>query len=69
MVATMAARILRDVLAEAESRIQRLPPEEARAALAAGAVLVDIRSSDARRRDGVVAGSVHIPRTVLEWRL
>lgn len=34
-----------------------------------GAFLVDTRSSDARRRVGVVPGAVHIPRTVLEWRL
>ncbi len=34
----------------------------------AGAILVDTRSSEDRERDGVVPGSFHIPRTVLEWR-
>ena len=49
--------------------IRRLDPETAWAAAAAGeALIVDIRSDDERRRDGVVQGSLHVPRTVLEWR-
>jgi rhodanese-related sulfurtransferase len=32
-------------------------------------LIVDIRSDDDRRRDGVVPGALHIPRTVLEWRV
>ena len=35
----------------------------------AGALLIDIRSSEDRERDGIVPGSLHIPRTVLEWRM
>ena len=34
-----------------------------------GALLIDIRSDTSRDRDGIVPGSLHIPRTVLEWRL
>jgi rhodanese-related sulfurtransferase len=30
---------------------------------------VDIRSADVRTRTGVVPGTFHIPRTVLEWRV
>lgn len=57
------------LLEEARRRIApRLSPQEALAATADGAVLVDLRSEDARRRTGVIPGSVHIPRTVLEWR-
>jgi rhodanese-related sulfurtransferase len=48
--------------------IRRYLPDEARAAAEHGAQLVDIRSADARRRDGVIPGAVHVPRTVLEWR-
>ena len=33
-----------------------------------GALLVDVRSDSDRARDGVVPGSLHVPRTVLEWR-
>jgi rhodanese-related sulfurtransferase len=58
-----------DLLDRAASRIRRYAPHGAREAAAAGAILVDIRSADARERDGVIPGSVHIPRTVLEWRV
>jgi rhodanese-related sulfurtransferase len=59
-----------ELLEQARSRIQRLSPAAAWAALQAGdAVIVDIRSDAARGRDGVVPGSVHVPRTVMEWRL
>jgi rhodanese-related sulfurtransferase len=34
-----------------------------------GAALVDLRSEDERRREGIIPGSLHIPRSVLEWRL
>jgi rhodanese-related sulfurtransferase len=53
----------------AEARITRLEPAEALAAVESGALLVDIRSELDRDRDGVVPGSLHVPRTVLEWRL
>jgi rhodanese-related sulfurtransferase len=53
----------------ARARIERLVPTEAFAATQRGALLVDIRSDLERERDGIVPGSLHIPRTVLEWRL
>ena len=63
-------RSVDDLLAEAQERIApRLGPEDAQRALADGALLVDLRSQDERRRDGVVPGSLHIPRLVLEWRV
>ena len=63
------ARSLDELLAAAAATIDRLQPPEAWAAVEAGAVLVDTRSTDARRLYGVVPGSLHVPRTVLEWRL
>jgi rhodanese-related sulfurtransferase len=63
------ARTLAQLLADASTRIERLEPAEAYAATEAGALLVDIRADADRERDGVVPGSLHIPRTVLEWRL
>jgi len=53
------------MLGEARARIVRYTPEEA---AAAEALIVDLRSRDERDRDGVVPGSVHVPRSVLEWR-
>jgi ADP-ribose pyrophosphatase YjhB (NUDIX family)/rhodanese-related sulfurtransferase len=58
------------LLDEARSRIgPRLSPAEASAAQAAGALLVDIRPVEQRRRDGEVPGALVIDRNVLEWRL
>jgi rhodanese-related sulfurtransferase len=60
---------LADLIERASRAIERLAPVEALAAMRHGAILVDIRSDTARRRDGIVPGSLHVPRTVLEWRL
>jgi MFS family permease len=58
------------LLAEAQRRIApRHSPEQAQEAQAAGAVLVDLRSHDERRRSGIIPCSVHVPRSVLEWRV
>lgn len=62
-------RTIDEVLADARRRIDRLTPEQAAAEAAAGAVLVDTRDSGDRTREGAIEGSVHIPRTVLEWRV
>jgi rhodanese-related sulfurtransferase len=61
-------RTLADLLADAEARIVRYSPAEALRASEAGALIVDIRSDSDRARDGIVPGSLHLPRTVLEWR-
>jgi rhodanese-related sulfurtransferase len=58
-----------DLLREARSCLDRLEPDQALAAQRDGALLVDTRSSDERRRDGVIPGSLHIPLSVLEWRV
>jgi rhodanese-related sulfurtransferase/SAM-dependent methyltransferase len=62
-------RTVDDLVAEAREAITRLSPREAWEARLAGARLIDIRSEASRTRDGIVPGSFHIPRTVLEWRL
>jgi rhodanese-related sulfurtransferase len=54
-----------EMLAAARERIDRYTPAEA---AAADALIVDLRSADVRARDGIVPGSVHVPRSVLEWR-
>ena len=62
-------RTLEQLLTAARDRITRLEPAEALAAVEEGAVIIDIRSDFDRDRDGIVPGSIHVPRTVLEWRL
>jgi rhodanese-related sulfurtransferase len=62
------ARSIDEVLADARSRLVRLPPPEAAARVAAGAVLVDIRPAAQRQREGEVPGALVVERNVLEWR-
>jgi rhodanese-related sulfurtransferase len=57
------------LLDEARARFRRLSPAEAAGACAAGALLVDIRPAEQRRREGEVPGARAIERNVLEWRL
>jgi rhodanese-related sulfurtransferase len=57
-----------ELLERARAGLARLDPAAARAAIDAGAVLVDIRAESQRERDGVVPGSVFVARNVLEWR-
>jgi rhodanese-related sulfurtransferase len=57
-----------ELLARARSGLDRLGPDQANAAVAEGALLVDIRSESQRAADGVVPGAVWFARNVLEWR-
>ena len=58
-----------DLLAAARGRLRRLSAPETYEAMGDGAVLVDIRSQDQRRAQGVIPGSLWFPRNVLEWRI
>jgi rhodanese-related sulfurtransferase len=57
------------LLAHAREGLARLSPEEARDAVAAGALLVDIRPQWQRVDDGEIPGSLVVERNHLEWRL
>lgn len=61
--------LLAGLVEEASAQITRFSASGALAATQADAVILDIRSPDARRADGIIPASVHIPRTVLEWRV
>ena len=62
-------RSLTRLIDRAARQITRCSAPEALRRSSSKAVVVDIRSDDARRRLGVIPGSLHIPRTVLEWRV
>jgi rhodanese-related sulfurtransferase len=57
------------LLEAARARLERLEPSAALAALDEGALLIDTRCAELRRDSGVIPGSVHIPLSVLYWRL
>lgn len=48
---------------------ERVGPDEAAAAAAEGALLVDIRYAALREKDGLIPGALIIERNELEWRL
>jgi rhodanese-related sulfurtransferase len=61
-------RSIDSLLAEARTSLDRLSPAQARAALAEGAVLVDIRPAAQREAEGSPSGALVVERNVLEWR-
>ncbi len=56
------------LLEQARRQIERLSPADAHRAAAGGAIIVDLRCQEDRLSNGAIPGSVHVPRTVLEWR-
>ncbi|OKK14508.1 MULTISPECIES: rhodanese-like domain-containing protein [unclassified Streptomyces] len=58
-----------ELLERVRSGFERLGPEEAGAAAADGALLVDIRYAELRARDGLIPGALVVERNELEWRL
>lgn len=57
------------LLADARSRLRRLTPEDAAAAVAQGQRLVDIRPAWQRAAEGEIPGALIVERNHLEWRL
>jgi rhodanese-related sulfurtransferase len=62
------AQTIDEVLAAARARLSRLSPWQAQAAVAAGAILVDIRPHAQRLTEGEIPGALTVERNVLEWR-
>jgi len=57
------------LLVAARADLDRVLPHDLATEIAAGALVVDTRPVEQRRRDGEIAGAVVIDRNVLEWRL
>ncbi len=57
-----------EVLDRARTRLGRLSPAQACAAIGDGAVLVDIRPAAQRAAEGEIPGAMIVERNVLEWR-
>ena len=56
-------------LAAARALLERVTPQQTKALLDAGGLVVDTRTETQRRQTGHIPGAVVIDRTVLEWRL
>src|SRR5438105_12036758 len=60
---------INELLDQARRRLIRVTAEQAAAEQAAGALLVDTRTSEQRSRDGQIPGALEIDRTVFQSRL
>jgi rhodanese-related sulfurtransferase len=67
-VVAHTTRSVDDLVYRARSRLGRLNPVEAQAAIGAGAILVDTRPQAQRQTEGAVPGALLVERNVLEWR-
>ncbi len=66
----MSRRSIDHLVEDARRTLRRLTPHEAWAAARDGAVLVDTRSEDERRRQGwLIPGAEHHPLSTVLWRL
>jgi rhodanese-related sulfurtransferase len=57
----------KDLVEQARAEITELSPAEAQAAVAKGALIVDIRDVRELEREGTIPGSFHAPRGMLEF--
>jgi rhodanese-related sulfurtransferase len=63
------SQTINELLEAARARLDRLDPSRAFEAAASGALIVDTRCAEARHASAVIPGSVHVPLSVLFWRL
>ena len=63
----MAAKTAADLVREAKQQVENLTPQQVKEELATGNVtLIDIRESE-ELQNGIIPGSVHAPRGMLEF--
>ena len=65
----MNRRNVNDLLRESRRGLSRVEPQEAAELSAAGAHLIDVRTSEQIASDGHIPGALEISLNVLEWRL
>jgi rhodanese-related sulfurtransferase len=57
-----------ELVADAKSRIVNLDVDTVAREIADGALVVDLREEAERRATGAIAGAVHVPRGLLEFK-
>jgi len=63
-------RTITDLLETARTQLDRLEPKAAHQAMLAGeALLIDTRCTEQLRDGGQIPGAIHVPLSVLYWRL
>mgnify|MGYP006146711897 FL=1 len=61
-------RTVKDMMAEANTLVERIGVEAARRKIAQGALVLDVRDAPEVENQGKVAGSLHVSRGMLEFR-
>ena len=59
---------VKDLVAAANAVVPRISVDEAKQKIEAGALVVDVRDAAEVEKSGKVAGAVHVPRGMLEFR-
>ena len=62
------AKSAKDLVAAANAVVPRVSPSEAAELIAGGALVVDVRDAPEVEQSGKVAGAVHVPRGMVEFR-
>jgi rhodanese-related sulfurtransferase len=60
------SKSMKDLVADARSRIDVISPQDAQAAREKGDVILDVREPGELTSDGAIDGAVHVPRGLLE---
>jgi rhodanese-related sulfurtransferase len=62
------AKSLKELVEAANAVVPKVTPEQAKQMIADGALVVDVRDAVEVEQSGKVAGAVHIPRGMVEFR-
>jgi rhodanese-related sulfurtransferase len=62
------AKTVKKLVEAADAVVPRITPAEAQEKIAAGALVVDVRDAPEVEQSGKVAGALHVPRGMLEFR-
>ncbi|KZY26317.1 MULTISPECIES: rhodanese-like domain-containing protein [Rhodobacterales] len=57
---------MKDLVADARSRVDGIAPADAHRAMAQGDVILDVRETAELKSDGAIEGAIHIPRGLVE---
>jgi rhodanese-related sulfurtransferase len=66
---TETRQTIGDLLAASRDSLDRLTPADADVEARAGALLIDTRCREQLVADGAIPGAIHVPLSVLYWRL
>jgi rhodanese-related sulfurtransferase len=62
------AKSAKDLVAAANAVVPRISPAEARELIDNGALVVDVRDAPELQQSGKIAGALHVPRGMIEFR-